>query len=38
MSFKSARIKAGKKISDVAEHLGVTDGAVYPQKQERLIL
>lgn len=29
MSFKSARIKAGKKIADVVEHLGVTDGAVY---------
>lgn len=29
MSFKSARIKAGKKVSDVMAHLGVSDGAVY---------
>lgn len=29
MSFKGERIKAGKKVADVVEHLGVTDGAVY---------
>ena len=29
MSFRSARLKAGKKVSDVMEHLGVSDGAVY---------
>lgn len=29
MSFKNARIRAGKKVTDVMEHLGVSDGAVY---------
>lgn len=29
MSFRSARLKSGKKVSDVMEHLGVSDGAVY---------
>ena len=29
MSFKSARIRAGKKVADVMEYLGVSDGAVY---------
>lgn len=29
MSFRSARIKAGKKVTEVMEHLGVSDGAVY---------
>lgn len=27
--FKSARIKAGKKVHEVADHMGVTDGTVY---------
>lgn len=27
--FKSARIKAGKKVQEVADHIGVTDGTVY---------
>lgn len=29
MSFRSARIKAGKKVTDVMEYLHVSDGAVY---------
>ena len=29
MGFKSARLRAGKKVADVMEHLGVSDGAVY---------
>ena len=29
MSFRSARIKSGKKVTDVMSLLGVTDGAVY---------
>lgn len=29
MSFRSARIEAGKKVADVMEYLGVSDGAVY---------
>ena len=29
MGFKSARVRAGKKVTDVMEHLGVSDGAVY---------
>lgn len=29
MGFRSARLKAGKKVQEVAEHMGVTDGAVY---------
>lgn len=29
MSFKNARLRAGKKVADVMEHLGVSDGAVY---------
>ena len=29
MSFKSARLKAGKTVQDVVRHMGVTDGAVY---------
>lgn len=29
MSFRSARIKAGKKVSDVTEYMGCSDAAVY---------
>lgn len=29
MGFKQARIKAGKKVTEVMEFLGVTDSAVY---------
>lgn len=29
MGFKSARLKAGRKVQEVVDHLGVTDGAVY---------
>ncbi len=29
MSYRSARTKAGKKVSDVAEALNVSEGAVY---------
>ena len=29
MSFRDARLKAGKSVSDVMAHMGVTDGAVY---------
>ena len=29
MGFKEARLKAGKKVSEVVERLGVTDAAVY---------
>lgn len=29
MSFRSARIKAGKKVTEVMAHMGVSDGAVY---------
>lgn len=29
MGFKSARLKAGKKVQEVVDHLCVTDGAVY---------
>ena len=29
MGFKSARLKAGKKVQEVVDHLRVTDGAVY---------
>lgn len=29
MGFRAARIKAGKTVRDVMEHLHVTDGAVY---------
>ena len=29
MSFRSERIKAGKKVADVMERLDVSDGAVY---------
>lgn len=29
MGFKEARLRAGKKVSEVMEHLGVTDAAVY---------
>lgn len=29
MSFKSERIKAGKRVADVMEFMGVTDAAVY---------
>lgn len=29
MSFRSARIKAGKKVTEVMEHMGVSDGCVY---------
>lgn len=29
MSFKDARLRAGKKVSDVMALLGVTDAAVY---------
>ena len=29
MSFRDARIKAGKSVSDVMAHMGVSDGAVY---------
>jgi len=29
MSYRSARVKAGKKVTEVMEHMGVTDAAVY---------
>ena len=29
MSLKSARLKAGKKVTDVMNHLKVSDAAVY---------
>lgn len=29
MGFKKARIRAGKKVSDVMEYMGVSDAAVY---------
>lgn len=29
MGFQSARIKAGKKISDVMDYMGVSDATVY---------
>lgn len=29
MSFRNARIKAGKSVAEVMEHMGVTDAAVY---------
>lgn len=29
MGFKSARIKSGKKVTEVMEYMGVTDSAVY---------
>ena len=29
MGFRNARLKAGKKVSEVMELLGVTDAAVY---------
>lgn len=29
MGFKAARLRAGKKVTDVMEYLGVSDGAVY---------
>ena len=29
MSFKSARIKAGKKVSEVVEFMKVSDAAIY---------
>ena len=29
MSFRSARLKAGKKVAEVMEHMGVSDGCVY---------
>ena len=29
MSFRSARIKAGKKVTEVMAHMGVSDAAVY---------
>lgn len=29
MGFRSARIAAGKKVSEVMEHMGVSDAAVY---------
>lgn len=29
MSFRSARVKAGKKVTEVMEHMGVSDGCVY---------
>lgn len=29
MGFRSARIKAGKKVTEVMEHMGVSDAAVY---------
>lgn len=29
MSFRSARLKAGKKVADVMEHFGVSDASVY---------
>lgn len=29
MSFRSARLKAGKKVTEVMAHMGVSDGAVY---------
>lgn len=29
MGFRSARLKAGKKVTEVMEHLGVSDAAVY---------
>lgn len=29
MGFKEARLRAGKKVGDVAKYLGVTEAAVY---------
>lgn len=29
MSFRSARIRAGKTVTEVCNHLGITDAAVY---------
>lgn len=29
MAFREARLKAGKKVTEVMEHMGVSDGAVY---------
>lgn len=29
MSYRSARIRAGKTVAEVMAHLGVSDGAVY---------
>lgn len=29
MSFRSAREKSGKKVSEVMQHMNVTDAAVY---------
>lgn len=29
MGFRSARLKAGKKVTEVMEHIGVSDGCVY---------
>ena len=29
MSFKKARLRAGKKVVDVVKHMGVSDAAVY---------
>ena len=29
MGFKEARVRAGKKVSDVMEHMGVSDAAIY---------
>lgn len=29
MGFKSARVKAGKTVSEVMDHLGVSDAAIY---------
>ena len=29
MSFRSARLKSGKRVPEVMEHMGVTDAAVY---------
>lgn len=29
MSFRNARLKAGKKVTEVMAHMGVSDAAVY---------
>ena len=29
MSFRSARLQAGKKVTEVMSHMGVSDAAVY---------
>lgn len=34
MSFRSARLKAGKKVTEVMAHMGVSDGCVYQWETE----